>query len=326
MNKKEHLRLISRLHKLDQMIRTGRCLSAEQAARELEVHPRTIMRDLDLLRDRMELPLQYNSQTRRWEYTEKVHGLTTVHLTEGELISIFIAEKVLNQLSGTKFEEKLKKAFEKILSSLTDSVTIDWNELGELYSFDAGPIAPADIKTFDAIAKATRNKKSLEITYFTQSRGTLTKRTIDPYHLHNYKGDWYVIAFNHMRKEVRAFHINRIKAIQPRKSFIVQDGFDLKRYLASGFSMYRGGKTYTVEIEFDKYQARWIREKHKWHSTETRKNLSDGRTIIQFQVESLEPVMRFVLQYGSHAKVHKPAELKDMIKKEMRLIAENYTS
>jgi hypothetical protein len=42
--------------------------------------------------------------------------------------------------------------------------------------------------------------------------------------------------------------------------------WDTKKYLESGFGMFRGGREVEVEIEFDAYQSRYARER-KFHPT-----------------------------------------------------------
>jgi predicted DNA-binding transcriptional regulator YafY len=309
------------------MIRDGRCISASQAAEELEVKARTIMRDFDLLRDRFSAPLKYSSKSRRWIYTEATFSLPVTKLTEGELISIFLAERLMGQYQGTSIEETLKRAFKKICEILPEQISIDWSTIDSTFSFDIGPIAEVSINIFEAISQAAMQYRTLEISYFTQSRGELTQRRIDPYHIHNQKGDWYVIAFDHLRGAIRDFHLSRIRSFTITKDrFKVRADFNLGVYLSSGFSMIKGETIYDVEIEFDSYQARWIRERSKWHPSEEREELADGRVILRWKLAGLEAVMRFALQYGSHAIVHKPLKLRQMIKEEIERMTILYSN
>ena len=324
-NHRLHGRLLERLLRLDFLIRSGRCHNAAQAARELEVNPRTIARDFDLLRDRFRAPLAYDRSTRRWLYTEKSFALPAVQLSEGELIAIFFAERLMRQYRGTSFEQHLKAAFEKIVQALPQQVSIDLSALSEAYSFEIGPVSEIDAGVYDAIGRATLKHMAVEITYYSQSRGEMTVRRIDPYHIHNYRGDWYVIAYDYLRRGVRDFHIGRIRSFRETgESFTIARDFDLQSYLNTGFSMIRGEKVYTVEIEFDAYQARWIRERKKWHASEEREELPDGGLLLRMKLGGLDAVKRFVLQYGAHARIHRPVRLRKMVEGEILQMLENY--
>lgn len=311
--------------RLDNLIRTGRCQSAAQVALELEVSARTVERDFDVLRDRYKAPLKYDQRERRWVYTEDSYGLPAVQLTEGELIAIFFAERLMRQYRGTPSERHLQAAFEKIVRSLPQQVSVDLSALSEAYSFEIGPLSDIDAAVFDVIGRATLRHKTIEITYYSQNRGEMTVRRINPYHIHNYRGDWYIIAFDYLRHQVRDFHLGRIRSFRETgDSFTIAHDFDLQSYLNTGFSMIRGEKAYTVEIEFDAYQARWIREREKWHPSEEREELPDGGLLLRMKLGGLDAVQRFVLQYGAHARVRRPARLRRMIEQEISKMLGNY--
>ncbi len=318
-------RVLLRLHRLDQMIRSGRCRSAAQAAEELEVSARTIERDFDRLRNDHRAPLEYDPQARRWVYTERSYALPAFQMTEGELVAILLAERLMHQYRGTPFESQLRSAFAKITQWLPEQVTVDLSALGEAYSFEIGPASEIDTEVFQAISHALINRLRVEITYYSQNRGELTERCIDPYHIHTYRGDCYVIAYDHLRQDVRDFHLGRIRSYRfTEDHFTIKPDFNREAYLKSGFEMFRGGKEYLVEIEFDAYQAQWIRERKDWHASEERKELPDGGLLLRMKLAGLEAVKRFVMQYGAHAKVRRPARLRKMVEQELLQMMVNY--
>jgi len=131
-------------------------------------------------------------------------------------------------------------------------------------------------------------------------------------------GEWYLIAFDHLRNEVRDFSASRIRELTVTdERFEWPAGFDLGSYLDSGFAMIRGSRPFQIEIEFDEYQSRWMRERAPFHATEQREELADGRLRIRMRVTALDGVKRFVLQYGSHTRVLAPEDLRDKIREEL---------
>jgi hypothetical protein len=52
--------------------------------------------------------------------------------------------------------------------------------------------------------------------------------------------------------------------------------------------MFRGSQPFKVAIEFDEYQARWLRERSALHPTEPREELSDGRLRLRLTVTALD--------------------------------------
>jgi predicted DNA-binding transcriptional regulator YafY len=135
--------------------------------------------------------------------------------------------------------------------------------------------------------------------------------------MRNYLGEWYLVAFDHRRGEVRDFHIGRIRKLAVlNEQFDWPEGFDLSKYLDSGFGMMRGLELFQVEIAFDEYQARWMRERKAYHPTEQREELPDGGLLLRMQVGALDSVKRFVMQYGAHARVLAPEELRRAVRNE----------
>jgi predicted DNA-binding transcriptional regulator YafY len=84
-----------------QRLKSGKSLRATDLAREFEVAVRTAYRDLDFLRDEWRVPLEYDHHQGTYHLTEPVGSLPLVSLSQGELLAIYFAEKVLRQYRGT---------------------------------------------------------------------------------------------------------------------------------------------------------------------------------------------------------------------------------
>ncbi|NOT58860.1 MAG: WYL domain-containing protein [Acidobacteria bacterium] len=313
-----------RIHQLDALIRSGRCRSAAQAARELDVKSgRTIMRDFDILRGQG-AELAYDPQARIWRYLNKSFVLPAMQMSEGELVAIFLAERLMQQYRGAPFEQQLHTAFAKIVENLPEQITVDLSASSNAYTFEVGPTSDFDPANYAAISRAIAERRTLEIIYYVQNRGTQETRRINPYHLHNHRGDWYVIAYDHLRQAMRDFHLSRIRTLTVTEERFPPPDFNRAEYLQAGFDMYRGGEEYDVEIEFDEYQARWIRERREWHAGEEREDLPNGGLLLRMRVAGLEAVKRFVMQYGAHATVRQPAALRAMIAAELCQMCDGY--
>src|SRR5438067_1722139 len=67
--------VLRRLLALDRLIRSRTFPNARTAARELEVHPRTIHRDLDFLRCSWNAPLEYSRRHKGFFYRDPDYAL-----------------------------------------------------------------------------------------------------------------------------------------------------------------------------------------------------------------------------------------------------------
>ncbi len=325
LKNREYLIHLERVFWIDHEIRAGRFPNATTIAEHFEVSTKTAQRSLEFMRSRLRLPLEYSAERRGWYYNEPVYGLTAVELTEGELVAILLAEKLARQYRDTAIGKHIEEAFAKVLSAVTNIISVDLNALAEAYSFEAAATTEAAHETIRHLSRAIKERLRIEMTYFTAARGDLTHRQADPLHLRNSGGEWYLIAWDHLRQGPRDFLVSRIRELTVTdQRFDGPAGFDLEEYLQSGFGMFRGGQLHEVEIIFDEYQARWIRERSKFHPSEEREELPDGRLVLRMKVTALDGVMRFVMQYGSHATVIGPEELRQAIRDEIEMLQQIY--
>src|SRR6266571_380852 len=126
---------LTRLHGLVKRIQRGDLPSQKILAKEWEKNPRTIQRDLDFIRDVWGLPLAYDEQRYGYYFSEPVGKFPMVPISERELVSVFIAQKALTQYHGTPFEQPLRSAFEKLVSSLQGEISVAWADLDSAISF-----------------------------------------------------------------------------------------------------------------------------------------------------------------------------------------------
>lgn len=167
-------------------------------------------------------------------------------------------------------------------------------------------------------------KHQVKILYYSASSGESSRRVVDPYHLHNIRGDWYLIAFCHNRKEVRDFLVGRIKELKVLPSeFVMRHDFSLDDYLKKGFLAERGVEATEVVIKFDEYQARWIRER-QWHPSQQIQELPSGELILRLKVGGLQEVKRWIMGYGPHAEVLQPESLRAQFKDEAEKMKKIY--
>src|SRR5437879_3782521 len=114
---------LERMLRIHQAIQSGAYPNASSLARDLEVSTKSIHRDIEFMRDRLELPLEYNGPRFGYFYTQEVSSFPTLQITEGELFALLVAEKALQQYRGTNFERPLISAFKKKAASLPDPVS-----------------------------------------------------------------------------------------------------------------------------------------------------------------------------------------------------------
>lgn len=315
-----------RLVWIDQETINNKYPNTKSIAQHFGTSTKTAQRAIDFLRDRLKYPLEYCPKNRGWYYTEKPkHKLALIHLSEGDLVAILLAEKLARQYRSTAIGEKLKKAFDKVMSALSETVSIDMQTLSQAYSFEASVAPELNYEILDKLGQAIAQNLCIQMVYFTASSGSISSRQVAPYHLRNHQGEWYLIGFDLGKEKILVFHAARIQKLEVlEEKFTYPPDFDLKKYLEDGFLMVRGEKLFNVELIFDEYQSRWIRERAPLHPSEQREELPNKQLKITMQVTALDSIKRFVMQYGSHVQVIKPIELQQEILQEITQMQKFY--
>src|SRR5262245_31545914 len=205
---------LQRMMYIHSEILRGKYPNANTLARDLEMSSRSIARDFDFMRDRMQLPLRYDELKHGYYYDGKVSAFPTLTISEGELFALAVAEKALQQYRGTSFEKPLLSAFQKMSESLPETISLNLSEWSETISFRTSAEPILNLRNFDRLAKATTRAEQLRISYRKPGQKKAEDRIIDPYHLANVNGEWYLFAYDHLRDAVRTFSPSRILNIE----------------------------------------------------------------------------------------------------------------
>jgi predicted DNA-binding transcriptional regulator YafY len=298
-------------------LRSGRPLKATDLASAFEVNVRTAYRDLDFLRDDWRVPLEFDRAQGTYRLTEPTVALPLVPLSEGEVVALYFAEKVLAQYRGTPFEADLASAFRKIQELLPGEMRVSPASLDDFLSFDPGPLHLPDPRVFRDVLAAQRLRRKLLVRYRSLSSNRTAQRRIHPYHVFNHRGDWYVAAWDEKRGEVRIFALHRIRRATPTtESYEMPKGFSFRQYMADAFAIQKGEKAVDVSIRFAPRQARWIRER-RWHRSARVQEALDGSLVLHLKVAETSEIRRWVLQFGSEAEVLRPPSLRRAVAEEL---------
>lgn len=294
--------------------------NAPKLAVELEVTAKTIHRDLDFMRDRLELPVAFDARRNGYYYTEEVRALPTLQITEGELFALLVAEKALQQYRGTPFEKPLLSAFKKMAAGLPDTVSLNLADWEQSISFRHSAEPIVNLRLFDQLARATAQRRQLRLQYRKPGHSRAEPRVVDPYHLANIDGEWFLFGYCHLRRDIRTFVPSRIEALEETgRQFVRAGKFSLERILRDSFGVHSGRGDHEVVLRFNERVADYIREK-RWHASQQLTELPDGAVELRLKLSSLVEIQRWVLGWAGNVTVLQPPELAEAVQAAARQI------
>ncbi len=213
-------KILSRLERLDELtglLRSGDHYTACALAKELGISSRTLMRDLDVLREKG-YPIETDQGRGGGIRLHRHWGIGRLQLNYREVIDLLLSLAVMEKIGSPVFLRNLKAIRNKIslsfpqeqrdrIQSLRKRILI-----GGLASEDVLEHVQTTIKvSADLLYEAFFEMKCLNITY-EDGKGEKTSRVIEPHYLFLNWPVWYVLAWDHLRADVRCFRLDRISS------------------------------------------------------------------------------------------------------------------
>lgn len=319
---------LERMHRIHQLLQNQEYPNCTKLAREFEMVKRTMKRDIEFMKDRLKLPIGFDTVRNGYFYKKKVVRFPELPLTEGDIFALFVASKAIEQYQGTPFQRLLETGFRRLTGQLDETVKFSMGSLDNLISFR--PFAPgdADIRAFETLAKGVREHR--QVTFLYRNHGTLAFqcRHVHPYHIANVDGRWCLFGFDVDRQAMRTFVLCRLKdARLAARRFAVSKKFVLSDYLRDSFNLFRGkdGDDYEVVVDLDAWAADEVRGR-RWHSSQELRELPKGMLRVTVRLNNIEEIEKWVIGFGTHATVVRPKVLAERLRKTGEELAKRYAS
>ena len=313
---------LARMMRIHEELQENRLPNATKLSKLLEISTKTINRDIAFMRDQMDLPITWDAVANGYHYDGYVDGFPTLQVTQGELFALLVAQKALEPYKGTPFQEPLEAALQKLSDGLKDKVLMSVDRLNTPVSFKSSGVSTAQLETFQFVTRAVEQEQELEFDYKKLGGKRWNRRKVQPYHLCCVENQWYVVCWDKVRKALRTFALVRMRKVSlTGTDFKRPADFDIQQHLKSAFGIFVGETKHKIRVQFDSWAAQLIQEK-EWHPAQKIKVLDDGGIEFRIELADLFEIERWILSWGSHAKVLGPAKLKNSIRKHAEAILE----
>ena len=303
-----------RIFFIDRTIREHGGIDVSTIASRFEICSRQAKRDIEYMRDRLDAPIGWSADRRRYEYTASWESLRFADeksffafaflkamLTEYHYIPVISNDAL------TLLQEKIAGRY----ASIAEKVRY---ELPDMESID-GDIAYA-------LCQALLQPRELEIAY-TDSKGAESERAIVPLRLVNYAGKWYCAALDSKSGEMRTFAVSRIrraKAAHPCNETSLPQPCEVERFLSSSYGIFKGEPIGRATLRFYGGAARAVREQ-VWHRDQIALPvpLPDGSEALDLTlpVHDWTELLGRALRCGSNCEVMAPEEFRTQWREEI---------
>lgn len=218
--------------------------TTEALATELGVSQRTVRRDLRRLLE-LDVPVETQPGHNGGVRLEAGALLPAVRFTDDELLALVTGLRAAATNSDEVLEKAANRALTRLETVLSPSIRTRVRALQRALrpapNVEARSVAAPSAHVI-ALAEASSAGQRVELSY-RGGRGdggqgnAVTVRKIDPYGLAKV-GAWYVVAYCHLRQDLRTFRVDRIRSVTPlTETFTAPEGFDAMRHVNDAIAM-----------------------------------------------------------------------------------------
>ena len=322
---------LSRISRIDDELRSGRYPNSEELALKMEVSPRTILRDIEFLKDFYDAPIEYDYFKRGFYYTEPNFFIKSIILTEEEFKIITIYDGIIKKMydDEDKLNIKFRKAIGKILAVIPENKTKD---LAYSPSDDDNndsffePTDKIDDKILLALNEAIENQEIIEVEYIGINDKEYSLLKLKPLCIDIEKRNCDLIALSKENsKKPGVYLISNMRNLRnTKKSFKIPSKIKIPDFFVSETKSSSGdNKTYLFELSFHKNNASEAINRVYYHN-QTIEQRKDGTVHVKFRTSRLQDVYHWVLGQGYKVKVLNPPELVSMMKTEILKMRQYY--
>lgn len=209
-----------RLYALVEELRAAapRPRSARWLAARFEVSPRTVERDIGALQQ-ANVPI-YAEPGRAGGYVlDRSFTLPPVNVTAAEAVALGVA---LHRLTGTPFEDAARSVLHKIVAVMPERDAATAHNLAAHIQMIGGRPSPVP----RVVSEALTGRRALALQYLDR-HGNPSRREVEPLGYVGGSEHWYLVAWCRTRGAVRAFRLDRIRAVRATDETVAPQHIDI---------------------------------------------------------------------------------------------------
>ena len=292
-------------------------------ATELEDGPylgcgnRTVQRDIKVLQEEYNAPIEYSKSDAAYvlydkEWTFQVPAL----LNPDELLAVMIGGKLSNDIFPSCISSRVTRAVGEILRfNESEYITPELVDSLKILS-DAVTVVPDEI--FEVAFEAWRSRSVLRINYVGKD-GNALLRDIEPHTLVFHEMRWSIKGFCRLRKDVRTFHLARIRSAQILGEHFKADGSIIASVTPDKFLDYEQVNNVTIRLN---EAGRQFASVYALHSAQSFTHNDDGFLTMFVPSVPLERLVPWVLRQQGDATPLGPPAAVEAVRTAVRRLAD----
>lgn len=315
------MELTDRIHHVHGTLRAARSpVSRSRLQERLECSRATLTRIIRRMRDYLNAPIEYDRELGGYYYAETADGpyeLPGLWFNASELHALLAAHDLLVNANPGLLERQLAPLLARI-EGLLKARGVGRGEVGRRVRILRMAARATPPEAFTAIADAVLSRRRARLDYHARARDERAEREVSPQRLTHYRDNWYLDAWDHGRKALRTFSVDRIRKARqlPAAALDVPDG-RLDEHFASAYGIFAGKPKRVAVLRFTPQAARWVADE-VWHPEQVGRFDGDGHYLLEIPYADPRELVCDVLKHGPDVVVVSPKNLRKQVEGRLR--------
>ncbi len=318
---------LERFYRIDRLLKERAPVPFAALLQALEVSRATLKRDLDYMRDRFNAPIEYDRAARGYRFGARRAGpryeLPGLWFSADEAHALLTMRQLLVELEpgllGPHIEPMLAR-----LRAILGTGEHSWTEIERRIRILQPGRRGGRGDQFGVVATALLRRRRLHIRHYHRARDRETEREVSPQRLVYYRDNWYLDAWCHLRKDLRSFAVDAIRAavlLDARAKEVARA--ELDAYLSSGYGIFAGRQVEWAQLRFSAPAARWAAAQ-TWHPQQRAQADAEGRWVLELPYADDRELVMDILRYGADVEVLGPPDLRRRVAETLAQAAARY--
>jgi predicted DNA-binding transcriptional regulator YafY len=293
---------------------------AEDLAATFETSKRTIYRDIQALG---EAGVPLISVPGQGYSLMKGYFLPPLSFSTDEATMLLLGSDYMAQNFDAQYRGAAQSASRKIEGVLPEKLREEVHYLQNSIRFiTSGTIEEkAETEMLRQLRRAIIERITVRFRYHTRyaasGHSEQHTREANPYGLIHSLNAWHLVAYCHLRHDIRNFRLDRVERLE-----LLPQTFQRPNDFKMQENRRDEQDSIVVRARFDKEVARWVRESRSYYTIAEEEDAAG--LLVTLKVRQENEILQWLLSWGQHVQVLEPTSLRQSIAREAREMLHNH--
>jgi len=302
-----------RFYQIDQLLTVRKVMSRQDLLAALEVSWATLKRDLAYMRDRLNAPIEFDSDAGGYRFGAPSVGpkyeLPGLWFNADETYALLTTHQLLCDLEPGLLAPHVAPLLSR-LEAIVGRDEINFSQVANRIRLARIGKRRKNPAHFGVISRAVLERHQLQVQHYSREHDSHSNRTLSPQRLIFYRNNWYLEAWCHERKALRRFSVDALEAVEllttkAREVPVKQ----LDAAFATAYGIYGGAGVKKARLQFSVAATRWVADE-EWHPDQVGSLDAEGRYVLEIPFAEPTELLMDILRHGHHVEVLEPPTLR----------------